>query len=224
MNNISIVTRLSLLCAFLLVVLIGSNLYLNNALSQGSDTLLEESKIVMTMTTANAASHAFGDLKYWLTDLAASLLIRSELQAEEARTRLEENLDLLESSDPVAVAAIRLDVERMVEHSLSAVNAYTDSQRVLGNTLMAKARTHILNVDVQLANLLTNLESTVQNNSERAIAQAKFAERISIILTISATLLGLLLTALVIHSIRTCLLYTSPSPRDKRQSRMPSSA
>ena len=25
-------------------------------------------------------------------------------------------------------------------------------------------------------------------------------------------------------SIRTCLLYTSPSPRDKRQSRMPSSA
>ena len=27
-----------------------------------------------------------------------------------------------------------------------------------------------------------------------------------------------------IYLIRTCLLYTSPSPRDKRQSRMPSSA
>ena len=27
-----------------------------------------------------------------------------------------------------------------------------------------------------------------------------------------------------IKNIRTCLLYTSPSPRDKRQSRMPSSA
>ena len=27
-----------------------------------------------------------------------------------------------------------------------------------------------------------------------------------------------------LHSIGTCLLYTSPSPRDKRQSRMPSSA
>ena len=26
------------------------------------------------------------------------------------------------------------------------------------------------------------------------------------------------------HSVNTCLLYTSPSPRDKRQSRMPSSA
>ena len=26
------------------------------------------------------------------------------------------------------------------------------------------------------------------------------------------------------EEVRTCLLYTSPSPRDKRQSRMPSSA
>ena len=29
---------------------------------------------------------------------------------------------------------------------------------------------------------------------------------------------------LVFHIVGTCLLYTSPSPRDKRQSRMPSSA
>ena len=27
-----------------------------------------------------------------------------------------------------------------------------------------------------------------------------------------------------VRQLRTCLLYTSPSPRDKRQSRMPSSA
>ena len=30
--------------------------------------------------------------------------------------------------------------------------------------------------------------------------------------------------ATAIHEVRICLLYTSPSPRDKRQSRMPSSA
>ena len=29
---------------------------------------------------------------------------------------------------------------------------------------------------------------------------------------------------IVMGDVRTCLLYTSPSPRDKRQSRMPSSA
>ena len=31
-------------------------------------------------------------------------------------------------------------------------------------------------------------------------------------------------TIVVLGSVGTCLLYTSPSPRDKRQSRMPSSA
>ena len=32
------------------------------------------------------------------------------------------------------------------------------------------------------------------------------------------------LVSMVVVSLMTCLLYTSPSPRDKRQSRMPSSA
>ena len=30
--------------------------------------------------------------------------------------------------------------------------------------------------------------------------------------------------AITVKNVRNCLLYTSPSPRDKRQSRMPSSA
>jgi len=205
MNNLSIVTRLTLLCAFLLAALIGSSLYLNKALSRGSDTLLEESQIVATMTTANAAAHAFGDLKYWLTDLAASLLVRSEIEAEDARDRLDAQLEKLATIEPEAVAAIKNDVESMVEQSMSAVDAYTDSQRVMGNTLMAGARTHIKNVDEQLASLLARLETRVQQSSENAIAESKKAERNSFWLTCIATILGLLLTALVIHSIRSPL-------------------
>ena len=205
MNNLSIVTRLTLLCAFLLAVLIGSNLYLNKALSRGSDTLLEESQTVGIMTTANAAAHAFGDLKYWLTDLAASLLVRSEIEAEDARARLNAELDKLAAVEPEAVAAIKLDVDNMVEQSMSAVDAYTDSQRVMGNTLMAGARTHILSVDEQLASLVSKLERRVQLSSSNAITESKQAERYSVWLTICATVLGLLLTALVIRSIRSPL-------------------
>ena len=57
MERLSIVTRLVILCTFLLTVLIGSNLYLNRALSSGSDTLEEESKIVSVMTTAVSYTH-----------------------------------------------------------------------------------------------------------------------------------------------------------------------
>lgn len=205
MKNLSIVTRLTFLCAFLLAVLIGSNLYLNRALSRGSDTLLEESEIVAIMTTANAAAHAFGDLKYWMTDLAASLLVRSEIEAEAARERLDSELEFLVPYKPELVKAIKLDVDSMVEQSLSAVDAYTDSQRVMGNTLMAGARIHILEVDVQFARLVTELETRVQERSDSAIAEANTTERNSIWLTMVASLLGLLFTALVVHSIRTPL-------------------
>ena len=85
MNKLSIVTRLVILSVFLLLALIGSNLYLNRVISHSSKILVDESVLVTSLTTANAASRAFGDLKYWLTDLAASLLIRSELEAESAQ-------------------------------------------------------------------------------------------------------------------------------------------
>lgn len=205
MNNLSIVTRLILLCAFLLCALIGSNLYLNKALSRGSDALLEEAQIVSTMTTANAAAHAFGDLKYWLTDLAASLLVRSELEAEDARVRLDAELEKLAAIEPEAVEEIQKDLNSMVEQSLSAVDAYTNSQRVMGNTLMANARVHIMNVDERLADLVSRLESRVQRSSKSAIAESKKVERNSVGLTLGASVLALLLTALVIHSIRSPL-------------------
>jgi len=202
MENLSIVTRLVILCTFLLAVLIGSNLYLNRALSDGTDTLQEESKIVSIMTTANAAAHAFGDLKYWLTDLAASLLIRSELEAEAARERLDTELEKLAPVKPETVTAIRMEVDSMVEQALSAVDAYTDSQRVMGNTLMANARIHILKVDELFATLVTDLEASVLDSSKLAIDAVQKTERNSIWIMVVASLLGLFLTALVIHSIR----------------------
>lgn len=202
MKNFSIVTRLMFLCAFLLAVFIGSNLYLNGALSNSTDTLIEESELVSVMTSANSAANAFGDLKYWLTDLAASLLIRSEIEAEDARERLNAELLVLESYKPDAVNTIRKDVDEMVKQSFNAVDAYTDSQRVMGNTLMAAARGHIRAVDEQFAQLVSGLETEVFASSTAAVESAKVTERNSFWFTVIASLLGLLLTAWVVQSIR----------------------
>ena len=194
-----------LLCTCLLAVLIGSSIYLNRALSSSTNTLLEETRLVGVMTNANAAANAFGDLKYWLTDLAASLLVRSELEAENARERLDAELDLLSPYKPEVVDAIRADVDKMVEQSLSAVDAYTDSQRVMGNTLMAASRSYIMKVDAQFAELVRDLESQVQAHSANALEATGRTERNSFGLTAAASLLGLLFTAWVVQSIRTPL-------------------
>lgn len=205
MNKLSIVTRLVILSVFLLTALIGSNLYLNRAISKSSQTLVDESVLIQNLTSAYAATRDFGNLKYWLTDLAASLLVRSELEAEAAQERLEASLVELHPVRPLMVDELRSEVSQMVDVSLEAVNAYTDSQRVMGNTLMAKARGHIVKVDQLLATLVEELEEKALSQSALTIDTTKRTATNSIGILGAASLLGLLLTGFIIDSIRSPL-------------------
>ena len=72
------------------------------------------------------------------------------------------------------------------------------------------------------ASMIKVLEDTqpdeVYNLAAQSFVQTSFGQAV---LTGETTALGV---TRLLDGIRTCLLYTSPSPRDKRQSRMPSSA
>ena len=70
MRSLSIPARLVSLTAILLLVLVSSNLYLNQNLAQGVDALYEDARLVDNLRNAIDASQAFGDLKYWLLELA----------------------------------------------------------------------------------------------------------------------------------------------------------
>ena len=202
MRRLNLLTRLALLAAVLLGALALSNLYLNRALSRGADTLAGEAALVAALTDANEASASFGDLKYWLSDLAVSLLMRSEANAEDAREALDVALERLRAREPATVAAIEAEVETMVELSLEAVDAYTDGQRVLGNSLTARARGQVTSIDERLRALVAAIESEALGQGERAIAAAERAVRVSTALLVGTVLLGLALTAWVLQSIR----------------------
>jgi hypothetical protein len=151
MTRLSIFGRLVLLAAVLLGVLVGSNLYLERELHENAATLAEQGEVLAFVKTADRTNKAFGDLKYWLADLAVSLLVRAEQKATEARLTLEAELDILETYDPAAVAEIRTAVDALVTQSFQAVDSYTDGNRVIGNALMAGARQHIAAVDGRLS-------------------------------------------------------------------------
>src|ERR1044072_8289819 len=99
MSRFSIPARLMLLSAALLIILVATSIYLNRGIKEGADALVAEGRYVETLRTASAAEKSFGDLKYWLTDLAVSLLNLSEQRAQEARGRLNEQLAALEPYD-----------------------------------------------------------------------------------------------------------------------------
>ncbi|MDF2366812.1 response regulator [Sneathiella sp.] len=205
MSNFSILTRLSILSVALLAILIGSNLFLDYRLTQNAKTIASEAALVGRITTANAASKSFGDLKFWLADLAVSLLTLSERNADAALKSLTTSLEELKEFDPERVALIKQELDLLMNEALLAVDAYTDERRVIGNSLMAKARVHIQTIDGHLSSIVDELEAESRVRSSAGLASARDAVSLSHIIIIVGALIGLLLTFLVLRSIRTPL-------------------
>jgi adenylate cyclase len=199
--RISVKARLVLLSAVLLAILFGVSALLSRSLNNSAEALADEARYVEVLRTASAAQKAFGDVKYWLTDLAVSLLNLSEQRAQEARTRFETELDALEPIDPEAIATIRHELDRVVARSLEAVEAYTEDRRVIGNSTMAQARVHVIAVDERLSQLVDRLGDEAAAASAAARQDSAQAVRTSWIIILSASALALALTALVLRSI-----------------------
>ena len=157
MTRFSIRTRLIVLAGVGLVVFLATSFFLTRTLVRNTESLVEQTRLVEVLETAYRASREFDEMKYWLTDLAVSLLMNSEEHARTARTRLDNELDQLAAVDAKAADAIRADADRVMQQSLLAIDAYTRDQRVIGNSLMAPARTYMHDADLKLAALVTRL-------------------------------------------------------------------
>src|SRR5689334_12429393 len=107
LRRLSISTRLLILSVTLLLVIAGSNLYLTAALRDGSNKALDADRVVSQIETAHAVRSAFSDLRYWRADLAVSLLMLSERNADSARQRLNRQLDRLATINPDVAATLR---------------------------------------------------------------------------------------------------------------------
>lgn len=205
MSKFSILTRLSILSVVLLAILVVSNLFLGDRLTRNAETIASEAELVRRITIANAASKSFGDLKFSLADLAVSLLMLSERNAEAALKSLGEHLTLLQEQNQIAVPIIRRELDLLMHEAQLAVDAYTDNQRVKGNAQMSKARIHIQKIDDQLSLIVHKLDEESQQRSRAGLASAYEAVQLSHYVIIVGTFVGLLLTFLVLRSIRTPL-------------------
>ncbi len=201
MARFSILSRLVFLSVVLLAFLVATNVFLSSRLSRNAGAIAENNAAIGILAHANAANTHFGELKYWLSDLAVSLLMRSERNALDARAKLEGELDILQAVAPGRVTTIRAEIDSIVDQSFLAVDAYTADQRVLGNSLVAKGQGHIRVVDDEIRALVAELEAAAAVKADLAYSEATRAVRLSTYLVIAAALVGLLLTLLVVGSI-----------------------
>ena len=201
MSQLSIRTRLVSLAVLLLAILTLTTLYLNRQVASEAAALADEARLVSVLKTANKANKDFGDLKYWLTDLAVSLLVRSEMNARAARDQLAADLAALAPYDPDGVRSIQAEIEPLMNQALKAVDAYTDDQRVVGNALMSQTRNHILAIDAALAGMVDRLEDEAVAKRDAAASNAETAVRLSLATGVLAFLLAAVLTAVIVRSI-----------------------
>jgi signal transduction histidine kinase/HAMP domain-containing protein len=193
--------RIVLLSGALLLVLIATNLYLSHKLAENTAGTVETANLLGAIEQANNAQIAFGEMRYWMTDLAVSLLTLSESKARIAEERTERYLDALAPLHPRAIAAIRAEVAHYRELATQAVEAYTDDQRVIGNTLLARARQHSIQADTLLAAIVAELSAEAIAARDRVVAASDAAILLSRIVVAAAVLAGGALTFLVLSSI-----------------------
>ena len=201
MARLTIRTRLILLASAALLVLIATNCYLTRTLGENSAGMVKAAGLLKGIEQADGARIAFGEMRYWMTDLAVSQLTLSERNAEAARTRMEEHLGKLAPWNMERIAAVRGEVAQYDEFADKAVDEYTNDRRVIGNSLLAQARQHSVVVDQLLGSIVADLTSEALVARQQAVAEAAAATRLSQIVVAAAVLVGALLTFLLLRSI-----------------------
>lgn len=201
MARLSIRTRLIILSGALLFFLLLSNFYLNQKLNNVAAGTVRAADLLGVIEEANSAQIAFGEMRYWMTDLAVSMLTLSERNATAARQQVEQHLDALARQRPKAVAAIRAELAQYEELARKAVDEYTNDRRVVGNSLLAQASRHSVAADQLLAAIVAQLTHEALAAREKAVNEARSATDISRIVLGAAVVVGAFLTLLVLRSI-----------------------
>ncbi len=201
LGSLPLWARLLILTAAGLISLIGSTLFLSSALNQTADRTTKMQALFNVVGTAGEAHVTFGELRYWLTDLSVSQLILSERNAMAARERLGKQLDQLVNYDADTVAAIRAEIEAYFFKAMDAADAYTDGNRVIGNTLLGDARSHSARVDAALNALVQRVSVLATNERQLVVERADDAAATALYIVITLSLLGTGLTVMVLRSI-----------------------
>jgi signal transduction histidine kinase/DNA-binding response OmpR family regulator len=201
MSRLSIRARILALAGLLLCVVVGTNFYLTHTLAGSAAAVEEAAELSRTIDAANGARIAFGEMRYWLTDLAVSLLTPSERNAAAARERMDRYLDALGDRKPGLVAELRAERAAFEKSANEAVDEYTGDHRIIGNRLLALARERSVKVDDLLAALITELSDEVSAKRERVVAEVALASRLTLYIDLAAVLATVLLTFVILRSI-----------------------
>ncbi|MBC8026458.1 MAG: response regulator [Steroidobacteraceae bacterium] len=201
LESLSIKTRLLLLSGLLMGVLTVTTIYMTATMSANTRAIGRTAQLAHVIDIANEVRSIFGEHRYWVTDLAVSLLRQSELSANATRDRLARKLDELAVHKPDVAAALKQELALFAASSTEAVEAYTDDKRVIGNMYLAQARQHSIKIESRLSSLVSDLDNKAARARDEGVAEAGQTMRVALGAVALALILGITATYLVLRSI-----------------------
>src|SRR5262249_48066687 len=201
MLNLSIKARLLLLSSGLVLLITASTLYLTHKLTDNANAVARNAELAKLIDDAQDVRNTFGEYRYWITDLAVSLLRQSEINANDTYGRLLKQLDLLASRRPDIAAVLKEEIARFDEQARLAVERYTNDQRVLGNIALAEARQHSVVINDRIAALVDALNAEVVRARDNVVADVARTNEVAYVIVAIAIVLGLGFTWIVLRSI-----------------------
>jgi len=205
LRKTSIAFRVGAIAALLLAALAVTNVIVIRQMDANAARVTAATDLFEELEAASGANRAFSNVRYWLTDLAVSLLTISERNAKAARAELDTYLKQLAGQNPKLAADVGQEADAYMAKALQAVDAYGDNNRVVGNTLLAQAREFSNAVENQLAELGNKLHDQAWAARDRAVRGATSATTTAIAIVIAVALLGILLALALFRSIVTPL-------------------
>ncbi len=201
LRQTSITTRAIVLAVVLLLPMAATSAYVFWTVQRASGTLDEARRIATISEIVTAVHMDFHELLYWRADLAVSLLTLSEQRGNEARARLDAELERLKPFLPDEAAKIGAAVNTFDATAMKAVDAYTDDQRVVGNSLFAEARSEGEAAETLLVALEPQLRAQADAARVEVLSEFTDGAYVSLAITAIAVVLGALFTFVVLASM-----------------------
>ena len=201
LRRLNIRTRLLLVSALLIAVLLGTTLYLVRKLEQNANAIVQTSELELRSDSAKAVSVAFGEYRYWVTDLAVSLLQQSELAANVARQTLNRQVEEVARFQPDFAGKLQNELREFDNLAMQAVEEYTQDRRVIGNTFLARARQQSIAIENDIAAFVDSAHKAATHAREEALQDIARTRRVAGLTVVIALIGGVGVTMVVLASI-----------------------
>ncbi|HZN29628.1 MAG TPA: response regulator [Xanthobacteraceae bacterium] len=201
LRHFSLRARLLVLSTVLVAILAGTTIYVAAKLAANSRAVAHVTELAKLINLVHDVQVVFGEYRYWVTDLAVSLLNQSEQNAKERLLRLTSKLDEFGRARPELAAELKKELAQFELYAARAVEQYTDDRRVVGNTMLARARQHSIVIEQKLSQVASELNDEAAAERAQVIEDVTETTRVILLTALGAIVLGFIITLIVLRSI-----------------------